>query len=124
MQKGGHDSGLGRICRAGIQLPGVQSPESRSDLELLYGQSSGADRSGSRSGESHAVLDRPRGPAAWQDGEPRLHDPGALDLKAGRMFITDFGCPVYSANLDLSSRGTLLIADGNLTGIAVMLFQR
>jgi hypothetical protein len=40
------------------------------------------------------------------------------------MFITDFGCPVYSANLDLSSRGTLLIADGNLTGIAVMLFQR
>ena len=42
----------------------------------------------------------------------------ALDLKDGRMFITDFGGSVYSANLDGSNRSTLLFAEGNLTGIA------
>jgi hypothetical protein len=42
----------------------------------------------------------------------------ALDVKGGRMFITDFGGSVYSANLDRSNRSTLLFAEGNLTGIA------
>ena len=42
----------------------------------------------------------------------------ALDLKGGRMFITDFGGSVYSAELDGSNRKTLLFAEGNLTGIA------
>ena len=42
----------------------------------------------------------------------------ALDLKGGRMFITDFAGSVYSANLDGSNRKTLLVAQGNLTGIA------
>ena len=41
-----------------------------------------------------------------------------LDLRGGRMFITDFGGSVYSANLDGSNRRTLLFAEGNLTGIA------
>jgi len=34
------------------------------------------------------------------------------------MFVTDFGGSVYSANLDGSDPKTLLIAEGNLTGIA------
>jgi hypothetical protein len=42
----------------------------------------------------------------------------ALDLEGGRMFITDFAGSVYSANLDGSSKKTLLFAQGNLTGIA------
>src|ERR1700736_4930972 len=42
----------------------------------------------------------------------------SLDLKGGRMFITDFGGSVYSANLDGSNKKTLLVAQGNLTGIA------
>jgi len=42
----------------------------------------------------------------------------SLDLKGGRMFITDFGGSVYSANLDGSNKNTLLVAQGNLTGIA------
>jgi len=42
----------------------------------------------------------------------------ALDPKRGRMFITDFGGSVYSANLDGSDQKTLLFAEGNLTGIA------
>jgi hypothetical protein len=41
----------------------------------------------------------------------------ALDLKGGRMFITDFGGSVYSANLDGSDRRTLLVAEGNLTAL-------
>jgi hypothetical protein len=42
----------------------------------------------------------------------------ALDLKGGRMFLTDLGGSVYSANLDGSNKKTLLGAEGNLTGIA------
>src|SRR5262249_30013615 len=42
----------------------------------------------------------------------------ALDLKGGRMFITDFAGSVYTANLDGSDKKTLLVAQGNLTGIA------
>jgi hypothetical protein len=42
----------------------------------------------------------------------------ALDLKNGRMFITDLTGSVYSANLDGSDKKTLLVAQGNLTGIA------
>jgi hypothetical protein len=42
----------------------------------------------------------------------------ALDPKGGRMFITDFGGSIYSANLDGSDRRTLQFALGNLTGIA------
>src|SRR5262249_35973535 len=42
----------------------------------------------------------------------------ALDLMGGRMFITDLTGSVYSANLDGSDKKALLIAKGNLTGIA------
>jgi hypothetical protein len=42
----------------------------------------------------------------------------ALDLKGGRMFITDLAGSVYSANLDGSNKKPLLFAEGNLTGIA------
>ncbi len=42
----------------------------------------------------------------------------ALDLTGGRMFITDLGGSVYSANLDGSNKKMLFFAEGNLTGIA------
>ena len=42
----------------------------------------------------------------------------ALDLKGDRMFITDFGGNVLSAKLDGSDEKALLVAQGNLTGIA------
>jgi hypothetical protein len=41
-----------------------------------------------------------------------------LDLKNGRMFMTDLAGSVYSANLDGSNKKTLLFAQGNLSGIA------
>jgi hypothetical protein len=42
----------------------------------------------------------------------------ALDLKGGRMFLTDLGGSIYSSSLDGSNRKTVLAAEGNLTGIA------
>src|SRR5712664_2072568 len=42
----------------------------------------------------------------------------SLDLETKRMFLTDLGGSVYSANLDGSNKKNLLIAQGNLSGIA------
>ena len=42
----------------------------------------------------------------------------ALDLKGGRMFVTDSAGSVYSADLDGSSKKTLLAAQRNPSGIA------
>jgi hypothetical protein len=42
----------------------------------------------------------------------------ALDLKGDRMFITDFGGNVLTAELDGSDERAVLVAQGNLTGVA------
>ena len=42
----------------------------------------------------------------------------ALDLKGGRMFLTDLAGSVYSAKLDGAEKKPLLAVQGNLTGIA------
>jgi hypothetical protein len=42
----------------------------------------------------------------------------ALDLKNNRLFMTDLGGSLYSANLDGSNKKNLLFAQGNLSGIA------
>lgn len=42
----------------------------------------------------------------------------ALDLKGGRMFVTDLGGNVYSANLDGSEKKVILSGQGSLTGIS------
>jgi hypothetical protein len=41
----------------------------------------------------------------------------ALDLKSRRMFFTDLGGNLYTANLDGSGKKTLLSGLGSLTGI-------
>jgi hypothetical protein len=41
-----------------------------------------------------------------------------LDTKNERMFVSDLGGNVYSANLDGSNKKILLFAAGNLTGVA------
>src|SRR6202043_3274629 len=137
-QKGGHDAGLGRIFRANIQIPQGQSAENRTDIELLYdnlpepidldldpvsGTLYWTDRGDPPRGNT--VNRAPMDGEAGNGKEPEILFPHlmegiglSLDLKGGRMFITDFGGSVYSANLDGSNRRTLLIAEGNLTGIA------
>jgi hypothetical protein len=47
----------------------------------------------------------------------------ALDPRGDRMFVTDLGGTVYMAGLDGSNRREILVAQGNLTGIAYAQLQ-
>ena len=42
----------------------------------------------------------------------------ALDFKGDQMFLTDLAGSIYSAKLDGTGKKPLLVAQGNLTGIA------
>lgn len=137
-QKGPANAGEGRIFRANIEIPQGQSPANRTDIELLYEnlpESIDLDLDlGNRTLYWTDRGDPPRGntvnrapmdPRPGNRKEPKIlftHlEEGiglALDLKGGRMFITDYAGSLYSANLDGSDRKTLLYAEGNLTGIA------
>ncbi len=136
-QKGGANAGLGRILRANIQVPQGQSAANRSDIELLYDNlPEPIDLDFDPLNRTLYWTDRgdpPRGntvnrasmepPAGNQEPEvvfTHLKEGIglALDLKGGRMFITDLGGSVYRANLNGSNRRTLLVDQGNLTGIA------
>lgn len=137
-QKGGHHAGLGRVFRANIEFPQDQSADSRRDIELLYDNLPEpidldldpvnrtlywTDRGDPPRGNT--VNRAPMDAEAGNRKEPEIlltqlmEGIGlALDLKGSRMFITDFGGSVYSANLDGSHHKRLLFAQGNLTGIA------
>jgi len=137
-QKGDDNAGEGSILQANLDLPKGQTPSNRTDIELLYDKLPEpidldldlgsrrlywTDRGDPPRGNTvnRAPLDAPRGgrPAPEIVFTHLMEGIGlALDPKHGRMFITDFGGSVYSANLDGSDAKTLLIAEGNLTGIA------
>jgi len=137
-QKGNDNAGQGRIFRANIEIPAGQSPTNRSDVELLYDNlPEPIDLDLDPTNRTLYWTDRgdpPRGNTvnrAPMDPKPgRRREPEilfshlmegiglALDLKGGRMFITDLAGSVYSANLDGSNKKTLLVGEGNLTGIA------
>jgi DNA-binding beta-propeller fold protein YncE len=137
-QKGGDNAGEGRILRANLDIPRSQTPTNRTDIELLYHKLPEpidldldlgsrllywTDRGDPPRGNtvSRAPLEAPRGgrPPPEIVFSNLMEGIGlALDPKHGRMFITDFGGTVYSANLDGSGQKTLLFAEGNLTGIA------
>jgi DNA-binding beta-propeller fold protein YncE len=137
-QKGGDNAGEGRILRANLDTPQGQTPTNRTDIELLYDNlpepidldiDPGArmlywtDRGDPPRGNTvnRAPLDVP----AAKRGAPEIvfdhlmEGIGlALDPKGGRLFVTDLGGSIYSANLDGTNRQTLQIALGNLSGIA------
>jgi DNA-binding beta-propeller fold protein YncE len=137
-QKGPGNAGEGRIFRANIEIPQGQSPAKRTDIELLYENLPESidldldlanrtlywtDRGDPPRGNT--VNRAPMDPLPGNRKEPEIlftHlEEGiglALDLKGGRMFITDYAGSLYSANLDGSNQKTLLYAEGNLTGIA------
>jgi hypothetical protein len=138
-QKGPENGGEGRIFRANLEIPKGQTPANRKDIELLYENLPEpidleldlanrliywTDRGDPPSGNT--VNRAPMDPAQGNDRKkPEIifsHlEEGigiALDLKGGRMFLTDLSGSVYSANLDGSNKKTLLAAEGNLTGIA------
>ena len=137
-QKGDDNAGQGSILRANLDIPRGQTPSNRMDIELLYDKLPEpidldldlgsrrlywTDRGDPPRGNTvnRAPLDAPQAgrPAPEIVFTHLMEGIGlALDTKHGRMFITDFGGSVYSANLDGSDPKTLLIAEGNLTGIA------
>ena len=138
-QKGSDNAGEGRIFRANLEIPKGQTPANRNDIELLYENLPEpidleldlanrtlywTDRGDPPSGNT--VNRAPMDPARRNGKkEPEIvfdHlEEGigiALDLKSRRMFLTDLGGSVYSANLDGSNKKTVLAGEGNLTGIA------
>jgi DNA-binding beta-propeller fold protein YncE len=137
-QKGGDNAGQGSILRASIAMPQGQTAANRRDIELLYHGlpepidldiDPGArmlywtDRGDPPLGNT--VNRAPLDVSVDKRGAPEIvfdhlmEGIGlALDPKGGRMFVTDFGGSIYSANLDGTNRQTLQFALGNLTGIA------
>jgi DNA-binding beta-propeller fold protein YncE len=133
-QKGPDNAGLGRIFRANIDIPQGEGPANRSDIEVLF------DRLPE---PIDLELDLAKRVLYWTDrGDPprgnsvnRAPIDGtatseilvthlmegigiALDLPGNRMFVTDLGGSVYSADLDGKNQRNFLFAQGNLTGIA------
>src|SRR5262245_6988256 len=137
-QKGGTKAGKGRLFRANIDLPRGQTAATRQDIELIYDGLPEpidldidpttrtlywTDRGDPPRGNTvnRAPLDAPAGrrPAPEIVFKHLMEGIGlALDVKGGRMFITDLTGTVYSANLDGSNQKALLVAQGNTTGIA------
>jgi hypothetical protein len=137
-QKGGDNAGEGRMFRAGINIPPGQSATDRRDIELLYDALPEpidleldlrnrmiywTDRGDPPRGNSVNRAPMDSAPTARRAPEilfsHLMEGIGiALDHKGGRMFVTDLGGSVYSASLDGSNQKTLLMAMGNLTGIA------
>ncbi|HTF44009.1 MAG TPA: hypothetical protein VK641_08930, partial [Terriglobales bacterium] len=138
-QKGPDNAGDGRIFRANLEIPKGQTPAHRQDIELLYENLPEpidleldlanrmiywTDRGDPPRGNT--VNRAPMDPAPGNGKkEPQIvfdhlmEGIGiALDLKNSRMFLTDLGGSIYSANLDGSNKKTVLAAEGNLTGIA------
>jgi hypothetical protein len=138
-QKGPDNAGKGRIFRTNLEIPKGQSAANRKDIELLYENLPEpidleldlanrmmywTDRGDPPRGNTvnRAPMDPAQGNGKKQPEvifDHLMEGIGiALDLKNARMFLTDLGGSVYSANLDGSNKKTVLAAEGNLTGIA------
>jgi len=137
-QKGNDNAGQGRIFRANLEIPKGQTPATRKDIEVLFDglpepidldldlvnrMMYWTDRGDPPHGNT--VNRAPMDATAGKRKDPEIvfdhlmEGIGlSLDLQNGRMFLTDLGGSVYSANLDGSNKKTLLIAQGNLSGIA------
>ena len=137
-QKGPDNAGLGRIFRAGLEMPSSENAASRTDIELLFDGLPEpidleldvdtrvlywTDRGDPPRGNTvnRAPIDAPLG----QRRDPEIvlnhlmEGIGiALDIPHNRMFMTDLAGSIYSARLDGSEKRMLLQAQGNLTGIA------
>jgi hypothetical protein len=136
-QKGPDNAGLGRVCRANIEIPKGENAANRSDVEVLFDHL--PEPIDLELDLDHRVLywtdrgDPPRGNTVNRlsiDTKPWPEAPDillthlmegigiALDVPGDRMFLTDLGGSVYCARLDGSEERVLLYAQGNLTGIA------
>ena len=137
-QKGPDDAGKGRIFRGDIDIPKGETAANRTDIELLFdGLPEPIDLELDLKNRFIYWTDRgdpPRGNTvnrASLDADFTKHPTPdillthlmegigiALDFKGDRMFITDLAGSIYSAKLDGTEKKPLLVAQGNLTGIA------
>jgi DNA-binding beta-propeller fold protein YncE len=137
-QKGPANAGKGRIFRANIEIPKGETPANRTDLEVIFdGLPEPIDLELDLKNRFLYWTDRgdaPRGNTVNRtslDADFSKHptpdillthlEEGigiALDFKGNRMFLTDLAGSIYSAKLDGSEKKPLLVAQGNLTGIA------
>jgi len=134
-QKGPDNGELGRIFRAGLDLPWGQSADERTDIEVFFDRL--PEPIDLELDLENRVLywtdrgDPPRGNTvnrASIDAKPQapeivlthlMEGIGiALDIPHKRMFVSDFAGSLYVAGLDGSKERTLLFAQGNLTGVA------
>ena len=137
-QKGPPNAGKGRILRAGIDLPAGETPQGRSDIEVIYDGLPEpidleldltarllywTDRGDPPRGNTvnRAPLDAANGHRPPPEILATHLEEGigiALDRRGGRLFVTDMAGTVASADLDGSHRRPIMGVQGNLTGIA------
>jgi hypothetical protein len=137
-QKGPDDAGLGRIFRTNLEIPRGQRASNRTDIEVLFdGLPEPIDLELDH--EKHVLYWTDRGDPplgntvnraqvdgrAGQLGKPQIllthlmEGIGlALDVPGNRMFVTDLAGSVSTARLDGTEKRPVLVAQGNLTGIA------
>jgi DNA-binding beta-propeller fold protein YncE len=138
-QKGPSDAGLGRILRAGIDLPAGESPARRSDIEVVFKDlPEPIDLEIDHSTRTLYWTDRGDAPDGNTVNRAKLDDIGggepeivvthlmegigiALDPANNRMFVTDLGGNIWTAALDGSGHRPIRALQGNLTGIAYAL---
>jgi hypothetical protein len=137
-QKGPANAGKGRIFRAKIDIPKGETAANRTDIETLFeGLPEPIDLELDLKNRFIYWTDRgdpPRGNTvnrASLDADFSKHPTSdilfthleegigiALDFKGKRMFITDLAGNIFTANLDGTEKKPVLVAQGNLTGIA------
>jgi hypothetical protein len=137
-QKGPDNAGKGRIFRAKIDIPKGETAANRTDIEVLFdGLPEPIDLELDLKNRLLYWTDRgdpPRGNTvnrASLDADFSKHPTSdillthleegigiALDFKGNRMFLTDLAGSIYSAKLDGTEKKPLLVAQGQLTGIA------
>ena len=137
-QKGPANAGKGRIFRAKIDIPKGETAANRTDIETLFdGLPEPIDLELDLKNRFLYWTDRgdaPRGNTvnrAPLDADFKKHpapdilfthlEEGigiALDFKRNRMFVTDLAGNIFSAKFDGTEKKPLLVAQGNLTGIA------
>jgi hypothetical protein len=134
-QKGPDNAELGKLFRAGIDIPNGENAANRSDIEVFFDHL--PEPIDLELDVENRVLywtdrgDPPRGNTvnrASVDAKPEkpeivfdhlMEGIGiALDVAGNRMFMTDFAGSIYSASLDGSEKKNFLYVQGNLTGIA------
>jgi hypothetical protein len=135
-QKGPDNAGLGKVLRAGIDLPTGESAAHRSDVEVVFKDlPEPIDLEIDHTTRTLYWTDRGDPPHGNTVNRAPLMEIGsvapeivathlmegigiALDPANDRMFFTDLGGNIYVAALDGSDHRPIRALQGNLTGIA------